>query len=158
MNSAHYHLIVNHFPIIGLLIGAIVLLTGFLSKKSDINLTGFGILIFSAIASIFAFYTGEGAEEIVEHLPEMSKTLIHTHEEYAEKFFILTLVIGVFSISGFILEWRKNILSRYVKILVLLMAFVNVFFAKNVGTSGGEIRHSEIRINSPVILMNPADD
>lgn len=58
MNDAHYHLIVNHLPIVGLLIGILVLIAGLVFNKTEVKLTALGILIFSAITSIAAFYTG----------------------------------------------------------------------------------------------------
>ena len=72
MNDTHYHLIVNHLPIVGLLIGILVLIAGLVFNKTEVKLTALGILIFSAITSIAAFYTGEGAEDILENLEGIS--------------------------------------------------------------------------------------
>ncbi|HSQ45288.1 MAG TPA: hypothetical protein VLM44_00050, partial [Lutibacter sp.] len=94
MNEAHFHLVVNHLPIVGILIGILVLLSGFLLKKSEVKITALGIFVFSALASIAAFYSGEGAEEIVERIPGISKTLINQHEESAELFFTVILILG----------------------------------------------------------------
>jgi len=68
MNGAHFHLVVNHLPIVGLLIGILILITGLALKKVDIQLTALGVFIFSAVSSIVAFNTGEGAEEVVEKI------------------------------------------------------------------------------------------
>lgn len=145
MNDAHFHLVVNHLPIVGTLIGLLVLISGLLLKKSEVKLTAFGIFIFSAITSIVAFLTGEGAEEVVEDLSGISETLIHTHEEYAESFLILSISLGVIAIIGFIAELKKFKLSKLLTILILLIALANIVLGKYVGTSGGEIRHTEIR-------------
>jgi len=145
MNDAHFHLVVNHLPIVGTLIGLLVLITGLLLKKSEVKLTAFGIFIFSAITSIVAFLTGEGAEEVVEDLSGISETLIHTHEEYAESFLILSISLGVIAIVGFIVELKKFKLLKLITILILLIAIANIVLGKYVGTSGGEIRHNEIR-------------
>ena len=145
MNDAHFHLVVNHLPIVGTLIGLLVLITGLLLKKSEVKLTAFGIFIFSAITSIVAFLTGEGAEEVVEDLSGISETLIHTHEEYAESFLILSISLGVIAIVGFIVELKKFKLSKLITILILIIAIANIVLGKYVGTSGGEIRHNEIR-------------
>ena len=158
MNSAHFHLIVNHLPIVGLLIGTLVLITGLVIKKTDVNLTALGVLIFSAITSIVAFYTGEGAEEVVENLPGISETLIHTHEEYAESFFVLTLILGGLSLLTFITELIKFKISKYLIILCLLGAIADGILAQYVGTSGGEIRHSEIRSDAKMIPLENNDD
>ncbi|UBZ06747.1 hypothetical protein LDL76_15485 [Salegentibacter mishustinae] len=153
MNDAHYHLIVNHLPIVGLLIGILVLIAGLVFNKTEVKLTALGILIFSAITSIAAFYTGEGAEDVVENLEGISETLIHTHEEYAETFYSLTLILGGLSIISFFMELKKIRLSKYMLIICLLMAIVGGISATYVGLSGGEIRHSEIRNDAKVIPL-----
>ena len=78
MNDVHFHLVVNHLPIVGLLIGILVLIAGLLLNKTEVKLTALGVFVFSAITSAFAFYTGEGAEEVVENISGISETLIHT--------------------------------------------------------------------------------
>ena len=159
MNNAHYHLIVNHLPIVGLIIGTLVFVAGLLIKKSEVKLTGLGIYIFAAIASILAFYTGEGAEEIVENNLGISETLLHNHEEFAETFFTLTLILGAIAIIGFIALLIESRHFRYLQILILLLALTDGVLAYNVGVSGGEIRHSEIRSDANIIpIENDHDD
>jgi uncharacterized membrane protein len=154
MNDAHLHLIVNHFPIVGLLIGTLVLIAGLLLRRAEVKLTAFGIYIFSALAAIAANYTGEGAEEIVENISGISETLIHTHEEYAETFFILVLILGALSLIGFVAELKKFKFANLLSGLILLFAVAAGVSAKYVGTSGGEIRHSEIRDGAKVIPVD----
>lgn len=158
MNNAHFHLIVNHLPIVGLLIGTLVLLTGLVVKKTDVKLTALGVFVFSALTSIIAFYTGEGAEEVIENMAGISETLIHTHEEYAESFFSLTLILGGISFITFIAEAKKHHLSKYLIVLCLLVAIADGILAKYVGTSGGEIRHSEIRSDAKMIPLENDED
>lgn len=145
MNNAHYHLIVNHLPLLGLLIGLFVLLTGFLLKNRDVRLTGLGILIFGSLTSPLAFYTGEGAEDIVENLSGISELLIHEHEEFAEVFLNLMLVLGGFSLIAFITEIKNLKYSKPLMIFCLLLAMAGGVLGGFVGTSGGDIRHSEIK-------------
>jgi uncharacterized membrane protein len=153
MNDAHFHLVVNHLPIVGLLIGILVLIAGFFLKKRDVKLTALCIFLFSAIASIFAFYTGEGAEEVVENISGISETLIHNHEEYAESFFTLTLILAAISLITFIAEIKNLKYAKYMMFIALMLAISDGILAKYVGTSGGEIRHSEIRSDAKMILL-----
>ena len=158
MNDAHYHLIVNHLPIVGLLIGILVLIAGLVFNKTEVKLTALGIFIFSAITSIAAFYTGEGAEEVVENLEGISETLTHTHEEYAETFYTLSLILGGLSLLTFILELKKIRLSKYMLIICLLMAIVGGISATYVGSSRGDIRHIEIHNDAKVIPLVTSED
>lgn len=145
MNNAHFHLVINHLPMVCLLIGALVLIAGIVLKKTEVKLTALGILIFAAVTSPIALYTGEGAEDVVENLEGISEGLIHTHEEYAESFNTLTLILGGLALLTFVAEMKKVSFSKYLMILCLAIAIADGVLASYVGISGGEIRHSEIR-------------
>ena len=68
MNQAHYHLLVNHLPIIIPIIGFLVMLGGIIFKSNDIKKAAFLIFVLGAICTFPAAATGDGAEEIVENL------------------------------------------------------------------------------------------
>lgn len=154
MQTAHFHLIVNHLPMVGVLIGILILVTGFILKKPEVKRTALGVFVFSSIAAIFAYFSGEGAEDAVENLSGISETLIHTHEKYADYFFTLTLILGGLSVVGFIADLKKFKYVQQIAILILVIALADGILAKYVGTSGGEIRHTEIRTNIEVIDLN----
>lgn len=158
MNEAHLHLVVNHLPIVGLLIGLLVLVTGFILKKPAVKVTALGIFVFSALASIAAFYSGEGAEEIVERIPGISETLINQHEESAELFFTVILILGGVSLVTMFLEIKNIKYTNYGFILVILLTLATGVLAKNVGTTGGEIRHTEIRNDANLIQINTEEN
>lgn len=145
MSDLHLHLVLNHFPLIGLIIGALVLLFGFLLRKELIKETALGIFIFSAIMALVVNYTGEGAEHAIENLPGINEQYIETHEDAAELFLIMMLVLGGTSLITLFLAIKKMQLAVYGYILVILLVIATAFAAKDVGTSGGEIRHTEIR-------------
>ena len=140
------------------LIGILVLLTGFLLNKSEVKITALGIFVFSALASIAAFYSGEGAEEIVENIPGISETLINQHEESAELFFTVILILGAVSLVNMFLEIKKIKFASYGFILVILISLAAGVLAKNVGTTGGEIRHTEIRNDANLIQIQTEED
>jgi hypothetical protein len=156
MNDVQLHLVLNHFPVIGLTIGILVLLFGFLLKKEQIRATALGIFIFSALMAIAANYTGEGAEHAIENLAGISEAYIETHEDAAEVFLILMLFLGGASLITLSLAIKQVKLAIYGYILVSLLALATAFSAKDVGTTGGEIRHTEIRaegmVNQPANL------
>ena len=65
MDSSQIHLLVNHIPITGVLIGLFVLIAGLSFKKDLVKITALGIFIFSGLTAILAQLTGEGAEKLV---------------------------------------------------------------------------------------------
>lgn len=154
MNGAHLHLLVNHFPIVGVILATLVLIAGFIFKNTSVKVTALGLYVFSALSSIVSYLTGEQAEEVVEHLAGISETLIHTHEEFAEFFHITTLILGALALLTLILHYRRSPYVRYLFIAIFIAAAVDIYAAKQTGTSGGEIRHSEIRQGSGIIQLD----
>ena len=100
MNGAHWHLVVNHLPIIFPIVGVIVMITGLISKSEAVKRTAFMIFILGALASIAAMTTGEGAEEIVEKINGVTENYIESHEETAETFALLSYILGSISLLG----------------------------------------------------------
>ena len=143
-NAAHFHLLVNHLPIILPFVGLTVLILGIILKSEVVKRVSYGIFVVAAISAFVAMNSGEGAEEVVEELGRNNK-LIHEHEEHAETFALLSYVLGLFSIVALWLNWKKHPFSNLVMYLTMLVCIGTLYFAKSTGTSGGEISHEEIR-------------
>jgi uncharacterized membrane protein len=160
MNGAHWHLVVNHLPIIFPIVGVIVMITGLISKSEAVKRTAFMIFVFGSLAAIAAMNTGEGAEEVIEKINGVSENHIENHEETAETFAILSYILGGISLLGLWASFKQKSFSSIISMATLLFAFVVLFFAKQTGTTGGEIRHTEIRSgnNIPASENNNAEE
>ncbi len=108
MNGAHWHLVVNHLPIIFPIVGVIVLITGLLAKSEAVKKTAFMIFILGALAAISAMSTGEGAEEVVEKINGVTENFIESHEETAETFAILSYILGGISLLGLWANFKQK--------------------------------------------------
>ena len=147
MNDAHLHLVLNHFPIIGTILGVGILITGIILKNNTVKSTAYALFIVAAIFAAFSIGTGEGAEELVEDMPTVGKQIIHEHEEMAEKLAIILYVLGTISLAGLFLNYKNHAKAQLISYVAFVLAIVGVFFAIQTGTTGGEIRHTEIRSN-----------
>lgn len=148
MNDAHLHMVVNHFPIIGTIFGLGILITGLLLNNKVIKNVAYSLFIVAAVFAFFSMNTGEGAEEMVEDMPSVGKNIIHEHEEIAEKLALVLYLLGAVSIAGMYLNFKNHSKAKLVSFVAITIAVVGVFLAQQVGTSGGEILHTEIRANS----------
>ena len=159
MNDAHLHMVFNHFPIIGLFFGIGILAFGIIKKQTILVNTAYVIFIFCMIMAKATMMTGEGAEEIVEELG-VSHEIIHEHEEIAETFMKVLYGLGILSILGLVVNLKKHSKAAIVSYVVLVLAIGSAILSKNVGTSGGEIRHTEIRENTDNVVIdeNNEDD
>ena len=147
MNDAHLHMVFNHFPIIGTVFGFGILIAGLISKNNALKNTAYVLFAVGAVFAFLSMNTGEGAEELVEDMPTVGKQIIHEHEEIAEKFAIIMYATGFFGLVALFAAFKKYKFSSAFSYSTLLLALVAGVVAKSVGTSGGEIRHTEIRAN-----------
>lgn len=152
MNDAHLHLVVNHFPIIGTIFGLGILIAGLIFKNQTLKNTAFVLFIIAAIFGFASMNTGEGAEEIAEKLPGVTDQLIETHEELAETFSLFLYTTGLLSIISLFLTYKKMAFVKFTSLATVGVAIIAVFFAQQTGTSGGEIRHTEIRANNSTLV------
>lgn len=148
MNDAHLHLVVNHFPIIGTIFGLGILIAGILLKNDTVKNVSYILFIVAALFAAFSMGTGEGAEEAVEEMPNIGKQIIHKHEELAEKLALVLYILGVISLLGLYTNFKNHSKAKLISLLALAIALIGVFLAQQVGTSGGEVRHTEIRANA----------
>ena len=154
MNDAHLHMVVNHFPIIGTIFGLGILIAGIFMKNTVIKNVAYILFVVAAIFAAVSMTTGEGAEEIAENLPSVTDQIIHEHEEMAEKLALVLYALGVISLLGLYLNFKNNTKAAAVSYIALVVAVIGVFLGKQTGTTGGEVRHTEIRATATATAVD----
>src|SRR5712691_716719 len=76
MDFPHLHLLLNHFPIIGTMVGAGLFLISFLLRAEDVRRSSLIVFVAIALLAIPAFITGVGAQEKIVTDSSISNTLI----------------------------------------------------------------------------------
>jgi uncharacterized membrane protein len=144
MNQTHIHLLLNHFPVIGTLIGSCLLLWGIIKKNENTKSTAAFLLACMAIIAIPVFLTGEPAEESVEKISGVSEQVIKLHEEAAEIAIWLMGITGIISVVAMMMAFKK--LKQAGNVFILAFIFSAICFASmaRTGYLGGQIRHTEI--------------
>lgn len=145
MNGAHLHLVLNHFPLVGMFFSIIVLAVSFRIKNDSIKRLGLFLVVLTGVFTVASFLTGEPAEEVVEHLAGISKDLIHDHEEAAEKAAWIIWVTSVLSLVGLIFEIKKKKILPWIVPVVFVLSIVSVVTMSWSNNLGGKINHQEIR-------------
>jgi len=116
--------------------------------KSDLlKRAALSIFVLSGIAAFAASFTDERAEEVIEQIAGIGHKGIHKHEEIA----------GV-SLVGIWARRRKVSFANLIIIGATLFSLVVLYYGKETGTSGGEIRHPEIRNGYVVPAEYSGDD
>jgi len=145
MNLAHVHLLLNHFPTIGMLVGLAVFVAAIAAKSDDLKRASLVVFFAIALLSIPAFVTGTSAKLALQHAPEVSKAMIDTHETAAFEGLWVMELTGALSWLGL---WQYRRLSRVPQgtlTAVLLAGLATFGMMSWAAFIGGEIRHPEVR-------------
>jgi hypothetical protein len=122
----------------------LVMLAGIILKSPVVKRTAFAIFFFGALVTLPAYFSGEGAEEIVEAYPGINHRQVHLHGDAASTFAILSYLLGLLSAVGFWASWKKKGFANIITWVTVVFAAVVLYFAQETGNSGGKIRHPEI--------------
>lgn len=144
MTPTHFHMLLNHIPILGTLFGSLLLLYGMIGKSKSVVNASLSVLIIAALFTIPVFLTGEPAEETVENIAGINKAAIEEHEESAELALWAIEALGIFSLFTLILRRKENSLSSKLTIVSFLFSLITFALMARVGSEGGKIRHTEL--------------
>lgn len=145
MNEAHIHLMINHLPVIGTLIATGVLLFALIGRKPDFLRLGLWLVFLASLSTVPAYFSGEGAEEVVEHLPGVSENLIEEHEELAEIALFTSQLTGLLALVSILLTRTSDRFLRMAAMTTALAAVGSFTLMGLVANSGGQISHPELR-------------
>ena len=149
MNDVHFHLLINHFPIVGAVFAILVLVIGIFTRSEVIKRVAYGLFLLTAILSIPSNKSGENAEGHVKKITGVDDIMIEKHEEMAELGLWTAIVTGLVSCLALFLSLKENDLKGIISIVVLAVALVAMYFLWQTGETGGKIRHIET-YQSPV--------
>jgi hypothetical protein len=152
MNAAHLHLAINHIPVIGLFFGIAFLLVALATRNRTIVKSALWIFFIIALLTIPVYLTGEPAEEMVGGMPGISQTLLHDHEDAAEKAYYVILFLGLLSLGGLWAARTRKHLSGLYLFAVLLIAIITAVMVAGAANQGGKIRHTEIESTRPALI------
>ena len=148
MNPTHVHLLITHLPIVGSVLGALVLAFGLGFKSAHTKIAAYVVLIISSLGAGIAYLTGEPAEESVEHLQGVSENMIHEHEEFALFALIGLIITGVLALIGLYMTIKRSARTRTIAQITLLVSLVSFGLVAWTGYLGGQIRHTEINASA----------
>lgn len=158
MNTAHYHLLLSHVPVIGMAFALLLNIWSLLKNSHDLKIA---TLLFYAVSGLFAipvYFTGDSSEQIVKTVPGITESLIEPHEETALYFFIGICIIGIIAVAGLLFGKKSKIFLHRVIFIIMFLALANSYFAVMTAYTGGKIRHSEIEKSDNDLNNLPEDE
>jgi uncharacterized membrane protein len=144
MNLPHIHLLLNHFPIIGTIIALALYVFALIGKSEDLKRAAMVIFAGIALLAIPTYMSGNGAEESIRKMPEISKAAVAAHNNAALVSLIFVELTGIFAWLALWQSRRFRHTALWTLSTVLLLSVATLYFMTVTGNTGGEIRHSEI--------------
>ena len=145
MNAPHWHLALNHVPVVGLFLVLLLLVYALVRGRGELYGVCLGGLIFLALATVPVFFTGRGADDALMEIADVDDKLVRAHEAAATVAFIGIGALGVVAVAVLWLGRKLPHISRGAAALVFLLTLAETVLMGRAANLGGDIRHPEIR-------------
>jgi uncharacterized membrane protein len=137
MSVVHFHLLVLHFPIALLVVGALLQLGAVITGNGGLRTAARISLVLGALGAVVTAWSGEQAEEIVEESLRAPEAVLERHEEIGMwagyvAAVLLLVQLAAFRVRSAALEWGVTVLAIVTAVLIGLAGF-----------TGGKIRHAD---------------
>ena len=158
MNWAHLHLVSNHLPVVGSVFALGLLGWGMLRRNEAVQRVALGTFVIMALLVLPAYFSGEPAEDIVEHAAGVGESSIEAHEAAALIAVIGVEVVGLLALIALFRARGGRSLSMIGTRVVLAVAIVTGGVLTWTANLGGQIRHAEIRAGAAQIESGGSDE
>jgi uncharacterized membrane protein len=146
MNAAHLHLLVNHLPVVGMLVALVFFIVALIRKNDLLVKAALWMFVVLGVVTIAVFLTGDPAAEMVEILPGIAAPEIGAHADAAERALIGTIILAVLASIGLISYRRRVRFPGWFLIIILAVAITVSGLMGWTANQGGKIRHTEINL------------
>lgn len=145
MSYAHVHIILNHFPTIGTVIGLGIYIGAVVVRSEHLREAGLVVMFCMGLLGIPTYLSGSAAQGIISGEPGISSAAIEAHQSAAMLAFVFLSILGVLSWLGLWQYRRFSTMPVWNFVAVLVVGIVTVGLMVRTGNLGGEINHPEIR-------------
>lgn len=127
-----------------LFVACLLIYARFVSRSQESIKIALLSVFLVGLTGLPAYFSGEAAEEMMEHQAGISKALIESHEDLAKTAFALTQISAVIGFLGLIIQ-KKNPKTMLMVNIAIVSTGVSLGALGLTAQSGGLINHPEIR-------------
>jgi hypothetical protein len=150
MKESLFHMLLNHLPVFGSLLGSIILVWGIVRKETSIIHLASWLLLIMSLLTFPVYVTGNSIKKLLLPLSDVSEALISVHEETSLAALIFQSITGFF--AALYLRFKQTWPSMLQ--LYTVAAAVSGVLISYAGFTGEQIRHKEIHNRKPHDLQN----
>jgi len=142
MTAAHWHLVLNHIPIIGTTISTLLLIAGLLLKNEQLKLITVILILIMSVFGVIVHETGEKTENNIKKDVTVNQSMVEQHEEAAKPAFIVHNIAGVLSLIALFVYKKKRKTFNIIASLIVVISLSAAGLMSYAGYLGGKIRHT----------------
>ena len=145
---SHVHIIVNHFPTVGVTLTLALFIAGLAMKNDGIKRASLALFAIFGILGAPTYVTGAAAMWALKDVPGgISQAAINAHRDFA---MFSLFGLAATGMTAYFEVWRYRYLQRFsntMLYLTLTFAVITLGLMAETGHRGGQINHPEIRVD-----------
>lgn len=146
LSPEYIHVVINHLPIEGLLMGIIGLVLSLIFSNKGAKLVSLSLILISSLSVMPISYTGEQAYERIEtRLDKVGEHYLEEHEERAEKAEPALYVTAVLALLTMLTVAKAPKFSKVATNTTLIASCIAFGMCGWAAQAGGKIAHEEFR-------------
>jgi hypothetical protein len=145
MDQHHLHLLLNHFPIVGLIIVIAAFVYAMIRRNKEVFMFSLIAMVVLSLLAIPLHETGEASEDKVENSAGVNHDAIEEHEEASEYATPLMYALGALSLIAIFILKSRGSLAGWMQGVLLVFYLFTLSVMIRTGYLGGLIRRPELR-------------
>lgn len=143
--APHWHILLTHFPSVGMVFGLGLLLASLYVKSKDLKRASLVTFVLMGLIVIPTYISGAATRWDIGNDPDISLDMIAVHQDMALWAFIFIAFTGILSWFALWRYRRQSEPHQWHTIAILALSVVSLFALVQTGSLGGDINHPEIR-------------
>ena len=140
----HIHLLLNHFPTVGMIVGFGLFLLGLLKKSEDLKRGAMAVFFAIALISLPTYMSGYSAQKSLRGVRTVSQDVIGLHQRSALFALIFMEATGVVAWYGLWCSRTRRTLGPRITAAAVLLSVFTIALMAGAADVGSEIHHPEI--------------
>lgn len=146
-NPAYQHLVINHMPIIGIVMGLVGLCVAFVLRQRSAFVPALVIMIVAGASAWPVYATGSEAYKPIRRIADDAGIdWLDAHMDRADQTIWAFYVLAAIAAAALVVPWKWPHTSLPLAILTAVIGVACLGVAGWIAEAGGQVRHPEFRI------------
>ena len=146
----YVHVLINHMPVFGLLIGAVALFIAILLRSRPARVTALAVVCLSAASAWPVYHYGEAGYDRIKSMSDSAgEQWLDEHQRRAEEFILLYYMLAVLAAGAIAVPPDMPRTGITLTIVILALALGTFAVSGWIAFPGGQVRHKEFRTSPP---------